>query len=180
MLVVDDDRDLADTYALWLSEYDVRVAYGGEDALDAADETVDVVLLDRRLPRLSGDEVLERLDRRDVDVSVAVLTAVEPGLDIVDLAIDDYLEKPVTKSDVRGTVDDLWRRTAYTAAVQEYFAATSKLAALRTTDSSHVLADDRFLELQQRVEELEERADGQLDEVDDAAAAFRELPSSRP
>ena len=60
VLVVDDDEDLADTCEYWLrDDYDVRVAYGGEDALNQIDETGDVVLLDRRMPKLSGDAVLE-------------------------------------------------------------------------------------------------------------------------
>ena len=52
VLVVDDDPDLADMFALWLNRagYEVRTAYGGEAALDRLDPAVDIVLLDRRMP----------------------------------------------------------------------------------------------------------------------------------
>jgi CheY-like chemotaxis protein len=39
-------------------EYEVRTATGGPEALDLVDEEVDVALLDRRMPRMSGDELL--------------------------------------------------------------------------------------------------------------------------
>jgi len=66
VLIVDDEPDLADLYASWLPEqYAVVTAYDGRGALDALDGSVNVVLLDRRMPGMSGDEV--------VDVSVDVV-----------------------------------------------------------------------------------------------------------
>jgi CheY-like chemotaxis protein len=62
VLIVDDESEVADVYALRLrEEYETRTAYGGEEALDTIDSDMDVVLLDRRMPDLSGDEVLERI-----------------------------------------------------------------------------------------------------------------------
>jgi DNA-binding response OmpR family regulator len=51
VLIVEDDRDLANLYEMWLvDEYDVRIAYSGEAALERmADREADVVLLDRRI-----------------------------------------------------------------------------------------------------------------------------------
>lgn len=65
LLVVDNERDVADTYALQLEEYDTRVAYGGEEALAKLDDDVDAVLLDRRMPDVHGDEVLARIHDRE-------------------------------------------------------------------------------------------------------------------
>jgi DNA-binding response OmpR family regulator len=114
VLVVDDESSLADLYTHWLSdEYEVRTAYGGEGALDAIDEDVDVLLLDRRMPDLSGDEVLERVRERNYDVMVAMVTAVDPDFDIVEMECDDYLVKSVTKEDLRGTVEHLLKLAAY-------------------------------------------------------------------
>jgi CheY-like chemotaxis protein len=39
----------------------VRTAYGGHEALEELSDDVDVILLDRRMPGLSGDEVLEEV-----------------------------------------------------------------------------------------------------------------------
>ncbi|MFB6176845.1 MAG: response regulator transcription factor, partial [Halobaculum sp.] len=91
VLVVDDEQQVADAYALRLQmEYDdVRKAYGGQEALDTVDETVDVVLLDRRMPDYSGGEVLEKMRERGLDCSVIMVTAVDPDFDIVSMPFDD-------------------------------------------------------------------------------------------
>ena len=68
ILVVDDERQLADLYATWVGDdYAVRTAYDGQSALEQADEAVDVVLLDRHMPDLTGDEVLGRIRDRGLD-----------------------------------------------------------------------------------------------------------------
>lgn len=62
VLAVDDEPDLAELYRVYLdATYDVRIATGGEEALSMMDESVDVVLLDRRMPEMSGHEVLEAI-----------------------------------------------------------------------------------------------------------------------
>ena len=51
ILVVEDEEPLADLFTAWLSdEYTVDTAYTGEEALELLNETLNVVLLDRRLP----------------------------------------------------------------------------------------------------------------------------------
>jgi CheY-like chemotaxis protein len=108
VLVVDDEPGLVDLYVAFLEpEYDVRTATNGDEALQACDETVDVVLLDQRMPDMSGDEVLAELRQRNFDVRVAMLTAVEPDQDIVDMSFDDYKTKPVERSDLLSLVDTL-------------------------------------------------------------------------
>ncbi|WP_396612799.1 response regulator transcription factor [Haloferax sp. S1W] len=102
ILLVDDEVALADSIALWLGEqYDVRVAYSGQEALAAFDDAVDVVFLDRNLPGLSGEDVLFELRRQssDSDLRVVLMTAT-PRADLSDLPADDVLTKPVTKSDL--------------------------------------------------------------------------------
>jgi predicted DNA binding protein/DNA-binding response OmpR family regulator len=123
VLVVDDDDDLADTYALWLGdEYDVRTAYGGEEAIEQLDDSIDVVLLDRRMPGVPGDEVLAAIRERDLDCLVSMLTAVAPDSDVVDLPFDEYLVKPVTKTEVVEVVDELLLRSDFDPETREYLA----------------------------------------------------------
>ncbi|MFB6156520.1 MAG: response regulator transcription factor [Haloferacaceae archaeon] len=99
VLVVDDERAVADACSLLLrQEYDVRTAYGGKEALEAVDDDVDVMLLDRRMPDISGDGVLNELRVRGIDRAVIMLTAVEPSLAVADMAFDDYLRKPVDRA----------------------------------------------------------------------------------
>ncbi|ELZ26095.1 DNA binding protein [Halogeometricum pallidum JCM 14848] len=164
VLVVDDDEDLADTCEYWLrDDYDVRVAYGGEDALNQIDETVDVVLLDRRMPNLSGDDVLEALRDRGLDCHVAMMTAVEPDTDIVDMPFDDYLVKPVTKTDVREAVDELVVRSDFDEEVREFFALESTQEALKTRDVDDLRDPAVLNELREQVETVRR---GQADEIE--------------
>ncbi|MDS0298689.1 helix-turn-helix domain-containing protein [Halogeometricum sp. S1BR25-6] len=164
VLVVDDDEDLADTCEYWLrDDYDVRVAYGGEAALDQVDETVDVVLLDRRMPNVSGDDVLEALRDRGLDCHVAMMTAVEPDTDIVDMPFDDYLVKPVTKTDVREAVDELVVRSDFDEEVREFFALESTESALETRDVDDLRDPEVLSELREQVEAVRR---GQADEIE--------------
>lgn len=92
VLIVEDEQPLADLYAAWLTEtYSIRTAYDGEQALDQLDEQVAVVLLDRRMPQLSGDDVLERIRERNYDCHVAMVSGVHPDFDIIEMGFDDYL-----------------------------------------------------------------------------------------
>ena len=170
VLVVEDEPDLADLYAAWLGdEYRVRTAYGGREALDELDEAddhVDAILLDRRMPGLSGDEVLTAVRERGIDCRVAMVTAVEPDFDILEMGFDDYLVKPVTSDTLRETVEGLLRRGEYDSEVQELFSLTSKKAMLESEKSATDLADnDEYQRLTERIDELRDRADESRDAV---------------
>jgi DNA-binding response OmpR family regulator len=131
VLLVEDETRLADQYADILEpEYDVVTAYSGQEALAAADEAVDAVFLDRRMPGLSGSDVLERLRARGHDYPVAMLTAARPDWDIVDMGFDDYLLKPV---DIQGLHDATARLETLGAVqreVREYIRQNIKQASL--------------------------------------------------
>ncbi|GAB3694687.1 HalX domain-containing protein [Halorubrum pallidum] len=183
VLVVEDEPDLADLYAAWLGdEYRVLTAYGGQEALDQideADDDVDAILLDRRMPGLSGDEVLSAVRERGIDCRVAMVTAVEPDFDILKMGFDDYLVKPVTSDTLRETVDGLLRRGEYDTDVQELFSLTSKKAILETEKSATELADnEEYQNLTERIEELRAKADNSLEAVtedDDFERLFSEF-----
>lgn len=108
VLIVEDERRLADVFASVLAgKHRVRTAYSGEEALDLLHSGVDVVLLDRRLPGISGAEVLEEIRERNIDCRVAILSAVEPGDDVRTTDIDEYVRKPVSCARLERLVDDL-------------------------------------------------------------------------
>lgn len=114
VLLVDDAEDVVEMYALDLGdEYAVRRAYGGEEALAKVDESVDVVLLDRRMPNRSGDEVLEEIRERELGVRVAMVTAVDPDFDITAMDFDAYVTKPVSGETIRETVEKLRRPSVF-------------------------------------------------------------------
>lgn len=179
ILVVDDDRDLADLYADWLdATYDVRTAYGGEAALEQLDATVDIVLLDRRMPDLSGDDVLSIIRDRDLDCRVALITSVDPDFDILELGFDDYLVKPVTETALHDLVETLLTRLHYSDQLREYAALLSKQATLQVDFDSVELADrPEFERLQTQIHEVEAEVET-LQETfgeEDFIAAFHDI-----
>ena len=169
VLVVEDERELADLFADWLADtYDVRTAYTADGALAALDETVDVVLLDRRLPERSGDDVLDEIHAGGYDCQVAMVTAVDPDFDMLELGIDSYVVKPVDRDDLEDLAARLLARSLYSEEVQEYFSLASKRATLETTMQAEELEDDdRYQELCAAIEEQREGLDSLVGELDD-------------
>ena len=183
VLIVDDERHLADLYAGWLADaYPVRVAYDGEQALEALDGSVEVVLLDRRMPGLSGDELLDEVTARGYGCRVAMVTAVEPDFDILDMGFDDYLIKPVSLVDLHATIDRLLTRNSYDEQVDEYARLLSKKAALETEKSHRQLERSRtFAELESEIERLGSSVDNMVRsfDEDDVVAVLRDLPAGQ-
>lgn len=161
VLLVEDESDLADLYAAWLQDsYRVRTAYGGHEALEKLDEEVNIILLDRRMPGLSGDEVLDTVRERGIQCHVAMVTAVEPDFDILSMGFDDYLVKPVTRDALLETVSKLELRGEYDSGVQEMFSLASKKALLESEKTeSELTENERYQELEGRLDELREQLD---------------------
>jgi len=177
VLVVDDEEEVADVYALRLRDnYDTRVAYGGEDALETIDIDVDIVLLDRRMPDISGDDVLAEIREKGYNCRIIMLTAVDPGMDIVEMAFDDYLCKPVEKEDLVAAIDQQLRIQRYDDRLSEYFEVTSKLALLEAELPPQELEDSEELDdLRERAERLKSEMDDTLEEFDDLDRAFQDV-----
>jgi DNA-binding response OmpR family regulator len=181
ILVVDDEARLADLFAAWIQgEYSVETAYDGETALERMTDAVEVVLLDRRMPGLSGDEVLERIRDRGFDCRVVMVTAVDPDFDIIEMGFDDYLVKPVSKDDLLEIIEKVRTRSEYAADVQEYYSLASKKALLESEKPEQELEDnEEYVELRDRVEELQDRVDDTMSGMsthDDFVGAFQDLP----
>jgi len=175
-LVVDDEREVADAYALRLRGYcDVETVYSGEAALSAvADTTVDIVLLDRHMPGMSGDDVLSELVARGYDGRVVMVTAVDPGIEVLDMPFDDYLCKPVDREDVRAVIDQQRRILAYET-LGAYFSAEAKRAVLKAElDTETHCEHERFVEVAEQAERLETRARRLLTD-DEILAQFDEI-----
>ncbi|WP_049923316.1 response regulator transcription factor [Halopiger djelfimassiliensis] len=162
VLIVEDEPDLADLYAAWLQEdCTVETVYDGSEALDSIDESIDIVLLDRRMPGLSGDTVLDTIRERELNCRIAMVTAVEPDFDIIGMGFDDYLVKPVSKDELVRVVDQLRLRSTYDEQLQEFFALASKKALLdaqkteaeRKTSREYAELEDRLAVLRVSVNE---------------------------
>lgn len=164
ILVVDDDTNIADLYTMWLEpEYDVRTAYGGDDALEQMGESVELVVLDRRMPEVAGDEVLETIREEGFDCPVLLVTAVDPEFNIVELPFDAYLTKPVLREDLTEMVETLFaRKTDETH--REYYALQAKKEVLEAERTPAELRhSDLYENLTARINQIVEDADSDLD-----------------
>ena len=116
VLVVEDERQLADSIAegLRLHAMAVDVAYDGEAGLERASvNDYDVMVLDRDLPIVSGDEVCTILVQSESPVRILMLTAstaVAQRVAGLGLGADDYLTKPFAFAELVARVQALARR----------------------------------------------------------------------
>ena len=180
VLVVEDERDLAELYTTWLAEsYRVHTVHDGRAALEALDDEIRVVLLDRRMPDLSGDEVLDVLRERGLDCRVAMVTAVEPDVDVVDMGFDDYLVKPVSRDELTRTVSNLLVRDEYDEGVRRLFSLASKKSLLESDTSAAELEDsEKYRQLLDDIESLRAELDdklAQLSETDDMTLVYQDI-----
>jgi two-component system alkaline phosphatase synthesis response regulator PhoP len=101
ILIVDDEEDILELLRFNLTRegYQVRCVATGEEALKAASEPMDLILLDLMLPGMNGLEVARylRADRRTMGVPIVMVTAKGEEADVVaglELGADDYIAKP--------------------------------------------------------------------------------------
>lgn len=174
VLIVEDEPELAELYASWLEERcRVETAHDGTGAVEAIDETFDVVLLDRRISGQSGTAVLDAIRDRGIESRVAMVTAVEPDFDIVDVGFDDYLLKPVSRDELRNSIDRLLLRRTYDEQLREFFTLASKRAMLASRKS------EAELQSSQEYAELEDRLAVLRVQVDETRAELLEQTSYR-
>ncbi|NMM99204.1 response regulator transcription factor [Bifidobacterium olomucense] len=116
VLVVEDNVNLADVVGMGLrmKGFDTTVIYDGRDAIDELDGSRwDLLILDRDLPGVHGDEICRRLRARRDPVHILMLTAASRTDDIVQglgLGADDYLTKPFAYAELLARVEAVRRR----------------------------------------------------------------------
>lgn len=167
VLIVDDEEMVAESYELYLrDEYETRIALNGGEALVELTPEVDLVLLDRRMPGISGDEVLEHIEELETDLQVIMVTAVDPEIDIIDMPCEGYLTKPASKDDILDAVEQAFLIDHYEDLISEYYELTKKYATLKSEFSAKELANE------QRVEQMEGRIDDLETEIQDTVEEF--------
>ena len=117
VLVVEDHKELAGTIAVGLRREGMAVdmAFDGRSALwRSARDSYDVIVLDRDLPELHGDDVCRALVARGSRSRVLMLTAadtIESRVDGLGLGADDYLPKPFAFAELVARIRALARRS---------------------------------------------------------------------
>jgi DNA-binding response OmpR family regulator len=116
VLVIEDDRELAEAIGagLRLEQMAVDVAFDGDSGLERAlTYGYDVIVLDRDLPRMHGDDLCAHLVREGRRSRVLMLTAaatIEDRVDGLGIGADDYLPKPFAFAELVARIRALFRR----------------------------------------------------------------------
>jgi two-component system phosphate regulon response regulator PhoB len=118
ILIVEDERDLADLIGRYLTRegYQCACAFAGDEAMREINRRVpDLLLLDRMLPGLSGDDLVAELRRNPTTAStpVVMLTAkAEEADQLVGFALgaDDYITKPFSMNVLAARIAAVLRR----------------------------------------------------------------------
>ena len=115
ILVVDDEREIADLVAVYLEneDYTVYRFYTAKEALDCIrTERLDLAILDVMLPGMSGFKLCQEIRKKDT-YPVIMLTAKDAEIDKINgltLGADDYVEKPYNPAELLARVKAHLRR----------------------------------------------------------------------
>src|SRR6059036_3948562 len=118
ILVSDDDETLRDTLAVMLEQegFTIAQAADGRTGLDRAlTLKPDLLLVDLRLPGLSGMEVCKQLRSSNIQTPIIVLSAVGDEVDkllLLEIGADDYVVKPFRVRELLARIHAVLRRTA--------------------------------------------------------------------
>ncbi|MEZ5965902.1 MAG: sigma-54 dependent transcriptional regulator [Planctomycetota bacterium] len=111
VLIVDDERDLAESCAFFVERAGLRatVAGSGDEALELLDRSrFDVVITDLRMPRMSGLGLLDAVKSRDPDIEVLLITGypdIETAVSAIKRGAFDYVTKPFGERDLMDRVE---------------------------------------------------------------------------
>ncbi len=116
LLLVDDEEDFRITLANRLRKrgFEVTAVESGHSALEAmGTHTVDVAVVDVKMPGMDGLQTLRALKRCDAKIEVIMLTghaSVESGIEGMRCGAFDYLVKPCDISDLVMKIEDAYQR----------------------------------------------------------------------
>jgi DNA-binding NtrC family response regulator len=114
ILIVDDEIEFTDALAqrLELRDFNVSVAYYGESALELVKaNTYDVVVLDVKMPGLSGTETLKKIKEIAPLIQVVMLTGnvtVEDAIEGMKLGAHDFLMKPAATDELIKKINEAY------------------------------------------------------------------------
>lgn len=178
ILVVDDEPGIRELLTAWLAdEYDLRVAVSAKEGREHLDRDVDLALIDRRMPGVSGDELLDRVREAGHEFPVAMITAVTPELDILDMPFDDYIVKPIEKEELLRKVELLLKRSEFDERSRRLFRLAAKRGTLRASEEVEHYASEEYQQITEEIEEIRADLEDVLAEIteSDPLLAYQRL-----
>lgn len=117
LLAVDDEKDMLDTFQTILGKnHQILRSLSGEDALDILKaESIDLVLLDIRMPKMDGIETLKKIKARHPDTEVVMVTAsreIKSAVECIKLGAYDYVTKPFERDELKSIIEKALEKKA--------------------------------------------------------------------
>jgi two-component system phosphate regulon response regulator PhoB len=123
VLLIEDDRDIAEAIAYQLDKagLHVRLAFTGEEGLEASRRGVDLILLDLNLPSMDGLEVCRMIRRQSGTAHVPIIIVSARGDEVdrvlgLEMGADDYMVKPFSLKELAARCRAALRRSEQTTA----------------------------------------------------------------
>ena len=118
ILVIDDDESLRDTIGVMLEQEGFRAVQAGDGREGfemALSLKPDLMLVDLRLPRMSGTEICKQLRAANVATPIIVLSAMGDEIDkvlLLEIGADDYMVKPFGTRELMARIRAVLRRAS--------------------------------------------------------------------
>lgn len=160
LLIIEDDYFQQELLKIWLEaeKYEVLIAANGEQALSIiAEHKPDLILLDLVMPKLNGFQVAEQLkaNPETQQIPVVVVTAIDDHdkrIEVLEIGVDDFLNKPVDRIELLVRVKNLLQGRTYFKQLQ---ARQAHLLQLESMASVGTLITSVTNEINKPVQELQ-------------------------
>ena len=125
ILVIDDDLAVHKSFTRFLEpEFSIHTARSGPEGLEKIERTIPaLVLLDLRMPQMSGMTVLKKLREKDHDIPVIMITAhgcVNSAVQAIKLGAVDYIEKPFDNEKLKQTLKSFLKKRKNVKELSDY------------------------------------------------------------
>ena len=116
ILIIDDEEKICEFIAAYLIKngHKVSISNCGKDGLNNINnEDIDLIILDRMIPDISGDEICKYIKSNNINIPIIMITAkteVDDRVEGFDLGCDDYICKPFSPKEMVARVNAMLRR----------------------------------------------------------------------
>lgn len=166
ILIADDEPSLLDLYTTFLQDdFDLITTADGEEALEKVNDEIDMIILDRQMPKMGGDETAKELRKQGYTAPILIITGEQPDTDIINLPCDDYITKPVGKSELIAKVIVHKKREKVDTVTREFFELASKKVALEKEGDSSTTTKQEYQDLLLEMKQKKDQISGGFDEL---------------
>lgn len=158
VVIVEDEESLAELFAYRLEdEYNTTIAPHAGDAIANITNETDFVLLDRRLPGMSGDKILEYINDEPITVNVIIISAIDPCEKVIHEPYDEYITKSVNNGEIKNAIQRVKLKNKFIKLFTEYVRKGEQAEILQS--ELNLTEQDENIDLQIIEDELKRMAD---------------------